>query len=74
MGLCVVGPLWREGEQVEERRAANQEWRFIQFLRQLLAAMPGITGLEVEGGAFSAPDVGVDVIALYDGRLLLVEA
>lgn len=53
---------------VEGQRSANDGWRFIQFLRELVAALPGVTHLEDERGRPGSPDVGTDLIARYEGR------
>jgi hypothetical protein len=40
---------------VEERGAANTGWLFVQFMGDLLDALPGVTDLQVERSAPGPP-------------------
>jgi hypothetical protein len=64
---------WEEFS-VEERQAASRGWLFVQFIGDLLAALPGITDLHRESATTPGPDVGIDFVAWQEGRPLLVEA
>lgn len=57
---------------MDERGVGGQGWLFVQFLRQLLASLPGVTDLEVQRD-LSTVDVPADLVARSEGRPLLVE-
>lgn len=46
----------------------------LQFLRELLAALPGVTDLQTEPGGSGGADTGADIVARFEGRPMLVEA
>jgi hypothetical protein len=59
---------------VEERRQASNEFVFLHFLRDLLAALPGISDLQHEGAVPGSGDLGADFTARLKGQPLFIEA
>ncbi|MDQ7903528.1 hypothetical protein RB614_03245 [Phytohabitans sp. ZYX-F-186] len=59
---------------MEERSAARNGWLFIQFMRDLLAAWPGVSDIEAERGTPGSADIDADFVAKFESRPLLVEA
>jgi len=74
---CTVLPRRRApkgSKLVEERGAGSQGWQFVQFLRELLTSLPGVTDLKLERDGPGDTDIGADIVARYEDRPLLVEA
>ncbi|BCY08732.1 hypothetical protein [Actinoplanes sp. L3-i22] len=59
---------------MDERGPEGNGWLFDNFIRDLLKASSAISGLEAERDGNESADIGVDFVAWYEGRPLLVEA
>jgi len=62
------------GRRTVEGRGANSDgWILHKFVQQVLAALPGVSELQIGGRRPAHGDVAVDFIARFEGRPLLVE-